>query len=163
MPLTDEQRRRNEASIRAAMDRLLRGELPPQGRCDIKTLAREAGVARTGFYPRPDPTGQPKPGPYQHLAEEFHRRLRALHDAGTIPDPHEDQITRLKAENTTLRDRVSARDREIAELTAFNNRALSQLAAQHDEITRLRQQMQTPGNVRKLTISLGSRITGPCS
>ena len=31
MPLTLEQRRRNEASIRAAMDRLLRGQLPPHG------------------------------------------------------------------------------------------------------------------------------------
>lgn len=161
MPLTDEQRRRNETSIRAAMDRLLRGELPPHGRCDIKTLAHEAGVARTGFYPRTDPTGHPKPGPYQHLAEEFHRRLRDLHDAGTIPDPREDQITRLKTENTTLRDRVQARDHEIAELTTFKNQALAQLAAQHNEITRLRQG-QPARNVRKISASHKSRIIGPC-
>ncbi|MER6670537.1 hypothetical protein ABT256_38705 [Amycolatopsis japonica] len=70
MPLTTEQRRRNEAGIRAAMDRLLLGQLPARGGCDLKTLAREAGVARTGFYARTDQ----RPGPYQHLAEEFQRR-----------------------------------------------------------------------------------------
>ena len=38
MPLTDQQRRQTEARIRAAADQLLRGDLPPSGRCDIKTL-----------------------------------------------------------------------------------------------------------------------------
>jgi hypothetical protein len=150
MPLTDEQRRRNEASIRAAMDRLLRGELPPHGRCDLKTLAREAGVARTGFYPRPGTQGNQRPGPYQHLAEEFHRRIDALRRAGTIPDPRELQIARLKDENATLRERIQARDAEIDELTAFKDRALSQLAAQHQEILRLRQSAESRDNVRKL-------------
>lgn len=45
--------------------------LPARGGCDLKTLAREAGVARTGFYARTDPQGNQRPGPYQHLAESF--------------------------------------------------------------------------------------------
>ncbi|MFE0800222.1 hypothetical protein ACFW3N_08900, partial [Streptomyces sp. NPDC058834] len=94
MPLTTEQRRRNEASIRAAMDRLLLGQLPARGGCNLKTLAREAGVARTGFYARTDPQGNQRPGPYQHLAEEFQRRLADLREAGTVSDPRELQITR---------------------------------------------------------------------
>ncbi|MFF0682975.1 hypothetical protein ACFYVW_30940 [Streptomyces tendae] len=94
MPLTTEQRRRNEASIRAAMDRLLLGQLPARGGCNLKTLAREAGVARTGFYARTDPQGNQRPGPYQHLAEEFQRRLADLREAGAVSDPRELQITR---------------------------------------------------------------------
>lgn len=92
MPLTGEQRQHNEASIRAAIDRLLRGDLPAGGRCDLKTLAREAGIARTGFYPRTT-NGKTTPGPYQHLADEFHRRLRDLQASGQIPDPRDHQIT----------------------------------------------------------------------
>jgi hypothetical protein len=42
MSLTSQQRQQTEARIRAATDQLLRGDLPPAGRCDIKTLARAA-------------------------------------------------------------------------------------------------------------------------
>jgi hypothetical protein len=161
MPLTDEQRRRNEASIRAAMDRLLRGELPAHARCDLKTLAREAGVARTGFYSRTDPHGNQKPGPYQHLADEFHRRLQTLREAGTIPDPREHQIARLKVDNTALRQRVEERDRDIQELTAFKDRALSQLAAQYQEITRLRKQLDCPDNIRELASARAANTGQP--
>jgi hypothetical protein len=163
MPLTAEQRRRNEASIRAAMDRLLRGQVPPHGGCDLKTLAREAGVARTGFYPRTDPQGNQRRGPYQHLAEEFQRRLADLRAAGTVPDPRELQITNLKDENAKRRERVWERDAQITELTEFKERALSQLAAQHEEILRLRQHTNSPNNVRNLPTARKSRITGPCS
>jgi hypothetical protein len=89
--LSDGTRKHYEEAIRAAMDRLLRGEIPPGGRCDLRTLAAEAGVTRTGFYAKGD-----RPGPYQHLAEEFERRLSALQIAGKIPDPRDDQITRLR-------------------------------------------------------------------
>ena len=50
MPLTTKQRRRNEASIRAA---------------------REAGVARTGFYARTDPQGNQRPGPISTWPRSF--------------------------------------------------------------------------------------------
>ncbi len=71
MPLTTEQRRRNEASIRAAMDRLLLGQLPARGGCNLKTLAREAGVARTGFYARTDPQGTSGQGPISTWPRSF--------------------------------------------------------------------------------------------
>ncbi|MCW2916395.1 MAG: hypothetical protein JWN52_4463 [Actinomycetia bacterium] len=115
------------------MNRLLRGEIPPGGRCDLRTLAAEAGVTRTGFYAKGG-----HPGPYQHLAEEFDRRLKALQTAGEIPDPRDAHIARLKSENTKLKERISDRDSAIDELTSFKTLAISQLAAQHDEIKRLR-------------------------
>ncbi|MGW0522130.1 hypothetical protein [Crossiella sp. NPDC003009] len=102
------------------------------------------------------------PGPYQHLAEEFQRRLADLREAGTVSDPRELQITRLKDENAKLRERVQERDARITELTEFKERALSQLAAQHEEILRLRQR-DSPNNVRTLPTTRKSRITGPCS
>ncbi|WP_331284069.1 MULTISPECIES: hypothetical protein [unclassified Streptomyces] len=37
--ISDSDRARNEDAIRAAMDRLLRGEFPPGGECDLKSLA----------------------------------------------------------------------------------------------------------------------------
>jgi hypothetical protein len=131
--LTDETRQHNEQAIRATMDRLLRGEIPPGGRCDLKTLATEAGVTRTGFYAKGD-----RPGPYQHLAEEFERRMSALQAAGEIPDPRDAQITRLKTVNARLRERLAEHDTAIDELTTFKTLAISRLAAQHQEIERLR-------------------------
>ena len=50
MRISAAQRIQNENRIRAAMDRLLRGEIPPGGNCDVKTLAHQAGVDRTAFY-----------------------------------------------------------------------------------------------------------------
>ncbi|MFG2916400.1 hypothetical protein ACGF0D_26355 [Kitasatospora sp. NPDC048298] len=148
--ISDETRARNEQAIRAAMDRLLRGDLPPGGKTDLKTLAAEAGVTRTGFYPKKNRDGTTRPGPYQHLAEEFERRLAVLRDAGDIVDPREGQIARLKAENANLRERVVRRDNRIAELVEFQTLALSRLVAQHAEITRLRKQAAATTNVRRL-------------
>ncbi|GAA0699177.1 hypothetical protein GCM10010193_62570 [Kitasatospora atroaurantiaca] len=71
------------------MDRLLRGEIPPGGTCDVKTFAREAGVDRTAFHGT---------CPYAYLRAEFEQRLQALQQAGDIPDPREAQITRLEAD-----------------------------------------------------------------
>ncbi|WP_121751023.1 hypothetical protein [Streptomyces sp. E2N166] len=81
--------------------------------------------------------GTSRPGPYQHLAEEFTARLQAL-QAGEIVDPRAAQLERLKKENAELRDRVARRDRELAELAEFRVLAISRLAAQHDESERLR-------------------------
>lgn len=89
--------------------------------------------------------------------------MQALRETGAIPDPRELQIARLKTENTTLRERIQAREAEIDELAKFKDRALSQLAAQQQEILRLRQSTDSPDNVRKLPAARKSRITGPCS
>lgn len=42
MTISAEQRQQTEASIRAATDRLLRGQIPTGGGCDAKTLAKDA-------------------------------------------------------------------------------------------------------------------------
>ncbi|MFE2727565.1 hypothetical protein [Kitasatospora sp. NPDC059327] len=150
--ISDETRTRNEEAIRAAMDRLLHGDLPPGGKADLKTLSAEAGVTRTGFYPKKNRDGTTRPGPYQHLAEEFERRLKALQDAGEIVDPRDKQIIRLKADNADLRGRIVRRDERIAELAEFQTLALSRLAAQHAEIERLRRALAHPDNITALPV-----------
>ncbi len=141
MRLTAQQRHHNETRIRAAIDRLLRGDIPPGGKCDIKTLARETGVDRTAFYGT---------RPYAHLREEFEKRLETMHAAGDLPDHRDTQISRLKNEVALLRQRIDRRDATIAELTALRTQALARLAAQHDEITRLRRDVRQAASIRRL-------------
>jgi hypothetical protein len=139
--LTPQQRQHNETQIKAAMDRLLGGDLPPGGKCDINTLARESGIDRTAFYGT---------RPYAALRKEFETRLAAIRQAGDAPDPREAQIGRLKTEITTLKERLARQDAAIAELTEFRTLALSRLAAQHDEITRLRQGTRNAAGITRL-------------
>lgn len=148
--ISDETRRRNEEAIRAAMDRLLRGQLPAAGRLDLSMLATEAGVTRTGFYPKRNRDGSTRQGPYQHLAEEFERRLNALKAAGDVIDPRTGQIERLKEVNAKLKNRLSQQESQIGDLIAFKQLAMSRIAAQHLEIERLRVQAARPGVVRQL-------------
>lgn len=153
MRISTAQRTENENRIRAAMDRLLRGEIPPGGKCDIKTLAIEATVDRTAFYGT---------RPYAHLRVEFERRLQALQQAGEIPDPREAQITRLKAENVKLRKRLAQSEQTNQELGDFRTQALARLAAQHEEIVHLRTTAAETASVTRLP---GARTTviGSCS
>ena len=141
MRISAGQRTENENRIRAAMDRLLRGEIPPGGKCDVKTLALEAGVDRTAFYGS---------RPYARLREEFEARLAAVIEDGDAPDPRDAQISRLKAQAATLTGRLARQDAVIADLTGFKTQALSRIAAQHDEITRLRREVQQAARVRRL-------------
>ena len=124
MRTSAEQRRQAEQRIRAAADALLRGDIPPDGKCDITTLARQAGVSRAALYRS-----------YPHLKEEFERRLAAVHASGAAPDPRDAQITRLKAHNDELRQKLADRDSALRDLEQFKVTALSRLAAQHDEIS----------------------------
>ena len=106
MRISADQRQQNEARIRAAIDRLLGGDIPPGGKCDIKTLAREAAVDRAAFYGT---------RPYAHLRKEFETRLLASQQAGDIPDRRDAQIARLKDENATLRQRLADHDTTITD------------------------------------------------
>jgi hypothetical protein len=135
------QRAENENRIRAAMDRLLRGEIPPGGKCDIKTLALESGVDRTAFYGS---------RPYARLREEFEAKLAAAVQHGDDPDPRDAQIGKLKTQAAMLTERLARRDAAIAELTDFKVQALSRISAQHNEITRLRREVQQAARVRRL-------------
>ncbi|WP_331764969.1 hypothetical protein OG747_48345 (plasmid) [Streptomyces sp. NBC_01384] len=162
--ISDETRRDNEAAIRHVVDRLLAGEVPAGSKCDVKTLAVQAGVARTGFYPKKNRDGSPRPGPYQHLAEEFERRLGDLRETGVIPDPRAAQIERLKEQVSGLKERLATRDEQIGGLTDFRERALSQIAAQRLEIERLRDALAATSNVRALPNSpRASAPYGSCS
>ncbi|WP_330315650.1 hypothetical protein [Streptomyces platensis] len=136
--ISEEPRKQKEDAIRASMDRLLRGELPSGGKFDLSTLAAEAGVTRTAFYPKKNRDGTVRPGPYQHLAEEFERRLKLLQEAGTVVDPRAAQIQRLKDKNAKLEERLVIQNAELDELNEFKQLALSRIAAQHLEIERLR-------------------------
>ncbi|MFF1375557.1 hypothetical protein [Streptomyces sp. NPDC058308] len=108
-------------------------------------MAAEAGVTRTGSYPKGE-----RPGPYQHLAEEFERRVKEAQAAGIVIDSRASQIERLKAQVAELKERVAERDADLVELTAFKNLAISRLAAQHQEIEQLREQAAAADNVRRL-------------
>lgn len=139
MTISDLQRRQTEDRIRAATDRLLRGQIPPGGSCDIKTLAREAGVSRASLYRT-----------YQHLKQEFEDRLTRLRDAGHLPDPRAAQIIRLTDDNTRLHERLTEQGQQLAELTLLKATAISRLAAQHTEISQLRAALSGAGNLRAL-------------
>ncbi|QIS09795.1 hypothetical protein [Nocardia arthritidis] len=129
MRINAAQRTQNENRIRATMDRLLRGEIPPGGNCDIKTLALESGIDRTAFYGT---------RPYTHLRTEFEHRLQQLKHTGQTPNPKTAQIQRLKADIDKLKTHLAQANSTIEELTDFRTHALARLAAQHDEILHLR-------------------------
>jgi vacuolar-type H+-ATPase subunit I/STV1 len=125
---------------------------PPGGNCDIKTLAREAGVDRTAFYGN---------RPYAHLRTEFEDRLQRVQQDGQVPDPRVAQITRLKNDIDKLKTRLSQADQKIAELTNFRAQALSRLAAQHEEVVRLRNAADGANRVIRLPVNRATTI-GPC-
>ena len=152
MRISAAQRIQNENRIRAVMDRLLRGETPPGGSCDITTLAREAGVDRTAFYGT---------RPYAHLRTEFEHRLRQLQHAGQTLDPKTAQIERLKAEVDKLRTSLAQANSTIEELSDFRTQALARLAAQHDEILRLRASANPETGVARLPVAR-QKVIGPC-
>jgi hypothetical protein len=81
-------------------------------------------------------------------AADGYELRETVRTAGDAPDPRDAQITRLKQARDDLRQKLADRDAAIRALEQFKELALSRLAAQHDEITRLRRQAATAGNVR---------------
>ncbi|MCX4460001.1 hypothetical protein OG585_45660 [Streptomyces sp. NBC_01340] len=87
-------------------------------------------------------------------------------DRAADPGPRDAQIARLKAENDTLRDRIARQNATLENLTEFKILALSRIAAQHEEITRLRSPQPatgTPHAARLMAVSGGSQTIGSCS
>ena len=154
MRITAAARTQNEMRIRAVMDRLLRGEIPSGGNCDVKTLARESGVDRTAFYGN---------RPYARLREEFENRLKRLRETGQTPDPKIAQVDRLKAENAKLKERLTQAEQSIEVLGNFRSQALARLAAQHEEIIRLRTAADATARVVRLPAPRAQQqAIGPC-
>lgn len=153
MRISAVQRLQNENRIRAAMDRLLRGEIPPDGNCDVKTLARAASVDRAAFY---------GDRPYAYLRIEFEQRLRQAQLDGHTPDPKAAQIERLRADLDKLKTLLAQATTIIDQLTDFRTQALARLAAQHEEILRLRAATDPKTNVARLPAARPHKIIGPC-
>jgi hypothetical protein len=75
------------------------------------------------------------------------------------------QIIRLRDGNARLRQRVTDREQEISDPSAFKTTALSRLAAQHQEITALRaaiigQKARAPRTARYRAGHLSHEDTG---
>ena len=62
---------------------------------------------------------------------------------------------------TSLKQRLTRRDQTILELSDTKNETLSRLAAQHDQITRLRREADGTPQVRRLPTRAAG--IGPCS
>ena len=105
MPVPGRRRREAEQRIRSAAAALLSGDIPPGGRCDITTLAQQAGVSRTTLYRS-----------YWHLKEQFQQDIAALEAAGSRADPRDAQIARLKAGNAAMKNRLATQDEAVAAL-----------------------------------------------
>jgi len=156
MRTSTEQRSDTEQRVRAAARALLAGEIPAGGKCDITTLARQAGVSRAALYRS-----------YPHLKAEFGQQLARQRASGSAPDPRDAQVLRLKDENARLKERLAAHESAMAQLGEFKILALSRLAAQHEEIRHLRTNgtavVRASGTVRDLPADRTSRLTGSCS
>jgi AcrR family transcriptional regulator len=132
MALSHQQRDQIERRIRAAIDRLLSGHIPPGGACDAKTLAREAGISRASLYRT-----------WTHLKDEFEQRRAAARAAGQQPDPKEARIARLRELNQRLTGKLVRTNTEFTLLKERHRLLLSVLAAKDDELERLRRELST--------------------
>ncbi|MEV6549247.1 hypothetical protein AB0M57_11100 [Streptomyces sp. NPDC051597] len=132
MALSQDQRDQTERRIRAAIDRLLAGQIPVGGACDVKTLAREAGISRASLYRT-----------WGHLKDEFEKRRAAAWAVGQQPDPREARIARLRDLNQRLTGKLAHTHTELTQLKERHRRLLSVLAAKDDELQRLRRQLNT--------------------
>jgi hypothetical protein len=109
------------------MRQLLAGDIPEGLKCDVKSLCALSGVPRATLYRT-----------YPYLKAEFDQQRDQVHADGTQPDPRLAQIERLKAEVTQLRKLLTSTRAELDDAKTFHGQALSQIAAQHDELTELR-------------------------
>ncbi|MER7146463.1 hypothetical protein [Streptomyces xanthochromogenes] len=76
---------------------------------------------------------------------------RALEDAPLRRrDPREAQITWLEAAITQLREQPTQSEQTVEELTDFCGQAVARLAAQHEEVVRLREATAEESKVRRL-------------
>lgn len=127
MKISAQQRTETEQRIRDAIELLVSPHRPGHLRCDVSTLAAQAGISRNTLY-----------SIYTDLRREFEQRRTAQH---TQPQAHHDIEQRAHVLSETvirLKALLADRDRTIADLIAFRQLAISRLAAQHEEIIRLR-------------------------
>ena len=126
-----------EARIRAAMNQLLAGTIPEGLKCDVKSLCTLSGVPRATLYRT-----------YPHLKAEFEHHRDDARTAGHQPDPRLAQIARLKNEVAELRARLGRMNADLTASGTFREQALSRLAAQHDEISALRKELESTNDAK---------------
>ncbi|MEU3862931.1 hypothetical protein AB0F03_37585 [Streptomyces sp. NPDC028722] len=136
MALSHQQRDQIERRIRAAIDRLLAGQIPLGGACDAKTLAREAGISRASLYRT-----------WGRLKDEFEKRRAAAWAAGRQPDPREARIARLRDLNQRLTGKLARTHTELTQHMERHRLLLSVLAAKDDELQRVRRELSSPAPV----------------
>lgn len=85
-----------------------------------------------------------------------------MQQTGDIPDPRDAQILRLKADNRALSERLAETTGTIDELTDFRAQAIARLAAQHEEITRLRRAADEDARTSITRLPRRNAVTGPC-
>ncbi|MFJ9713986.1 hypothetical protein [Streptomyces sp. NPDC101234] len=100
--------------------------------CDIKTLAREAGISRASLYRT-----------WGHLRDEFEKRRAVVWAARQQPDPREARIARLRELNQRLTGKLARTHTELTQLKERHRRLLSVLAAKDGELQRLRRELET--------------------
>jgi hypothetical protein len=72
------------------------------------------------------------------------------------------QIERLKADVDKLKTLLAQANATIDEPTDFRPQALARLAAQHEEILRLRAAADPKTNLAHLPVARSRKIIGPC-
>ncbi len=83
------------------------------------------------------------------------------YDTTDAPDPKTTQIERLKADVDKLKTRLAQANTIIDQLADFRTQALARLAAQHEEILRLRAAGNPTAKVTRLPV-LPQKVVGPC-
>jgi AcrR family transcriptional regulator len=153
MALGHQQRDQIERRIRAAIDRRLAGQIPSGGACDVKMLAREAGISRASFYRT-----------WGHLKDEFEKRRAAAWAAGRQPDPRKARIARLRDINQRLTGKLARTHAEFNELRERHRLLLAVLAAKDDELQRLRHELSTFSCASPAPVpATGQGVTRPAS
>lgn len=126
-----------EDRIRAAIQKLLADEIPIGMNRDITSLCALAGVPRATMYRT-----------YPHLKAIFEEQRSHQQDTATNTDAGTHQ--KIPSEKDRLQLKLTAMTTKVHELEHFKSTALSRLAAQHEEILRLRSHHTTDDNVQSI-------------
>lgn len=128
-----------EDRIRAAIQTLLAGEIPIGMNRDITSLCALAGVPRATLYRT-----------YPHLKAIFEEQRSHLQDATHSTNTDAETRQKIRTEKDQLQLKLAAMTNKVHELEHFKSIALSRLAAQHEEILRLRSQHTKAGNMQRI-------------
>ena len=145
-----ERRRETEQRIRAAAGALLRGDIPPGGKCDITTLARQAGVSRATLYRS-----------YPHLKEEFESGSPPSRPAEP-PRPPRRPDRPAQSRERRLRQRLAGREPPCATSRTSGARAVpAGRPARRDQRLLRRQAAATATSATSVPAPRTARPAGP--